>query len=167
MTATELNSPAPTKKDRNKLLPIVLLFLLLLGSGGYLLYMYPSLIGLSSSTTASSSSSEDREATSAEAFDKIIPLEEIIINIRDRGFQRLFKLSIALELLNSQDYPEVKKNLPVLLDSFQSHLRGLRIVEIEGSRAIYRIKEELIARANIVLHPIRIKNILFSELLVQ
>lgn len=163
----------PKKKGKGRVLVFLLLFLLVLGGGASYIYFFnPGLVGLENTagnTGAVTSSASGAAGDSAEVqtYDNIIPLEEIIINIRDRDFQRLFKLSISLELVDVEDNPTVMQNLPVLLDSFQSHLRGLRISEIEGSRAIYRIKEELIARANIVLHPVRVKNILFAELLIQ
>ena len=156
----------PKKKRLGKMFIFLILFLLILGgSAGYIFFLNPGLVGLDKTTEVA-----DDEAPVEEGqvvLSNIVPLEEIIINIRDRDFQRLFKLSISLELVDPEDHSAVMQGLPVLLDSFQSHLRGLRISEIEGSRAIYRIKEELIARANIVLHPVRIKNVLFAELLIQ
>ena len=171
---TDFNNPEPEqKKGRSKGFIFLILFLLILGGGGgYIYFLNPGLVGLddttaSSTATVASDAGSGASGEAVQTFDSIIPLEEIIINIRDRDFQRLFKLSISLELVDPEDNPAVMQKLPVLLDSFQSHLRGLRISEIEGSRAIYRIKEELIARANIVLHPVRIKNILLAELLIQ
>ena len=165
---TDLNAVKTPKKGRRKVFFLIILLLLLLGGGGaYVYFLNPGLIGLDSSSTTEDTSMTSQDGEDVETHANIIPLEEIIINIRDRDFQRLFKLSISLELVNAADNPEVMKSLPILLDSFQSHLRGLRISEIEGSRAIYRIKEELITRANIILHPVRIKNILFAELLIQ
>ena len=164
---TDLNTVKAKKKGRGKVLLLIMALPLLLGGGGAYVYFFnPSLLGLGGAATEGVSITSEGDED-VETYANIIPLEEIIINIRDRDFQRLFKLSISLELVNAGDNPEVMKNLPILLDSFQSHLRGLRISEIEGSRAIYRIKEELITRANIILHPVRIKNILFAELLIQ
>ena len=169
---TDLDITEKPKKKRGKFILFLLIFLLILGGGGSYLYFFnPSLLGLEDTSASTavdvSTTTLNEDGTEVTTFANIIPLDEIIINIRDRDFQRLFKLSISLELVDPEDNPEVMQNLPILLDSFQSHLRGLRISEIEGSRAIYRIKEELIARANIVLHPVRIKNILFAELLIQ
>ena len=161
--------PKPKKKRRKMLIVLILLLLSVMGGGGYLYFfdqaLLKNLIPMGTDNSSVSVSTSDPE--NAVTYDHIIPLDEIIINIRDREFERIFKLSLALELVRAKDNPAFMGNIPVLLDSFQSHLRGLRVAEIEGSRAIYRIKEELISRANIVLHPVRIKNILFSEFLIQ
>ena len=39
--------------------------------------------------------------------------------------------------------------------------------ELRGSAGTYRLREELIARANIALQPTRVVDVLFTELLVQ
>ena len=61
----------------------------------------------------------------------------------------------------------VAASMPRLLDLFQTYLREMRPEELRGSAGTYRLREELIARANIALQPTRVVDVLFTELLVQ
>jgi flagellar FliL protein len=57
--------------------------------------------------------------------------------------------------------------MPRLLDLFQTYLREMRPEELRGSAGTWRLREELIARANIAIAPARVTDVLFTELLVQ
>ena len=57
--------------------------------------------------------------------------------------------------------------MPRLLDLYTTYLREMRPEELRGSSGTQRLREELIARANLVLAPARVNDILFTELLVQ
>ena len=56
---------------------------------------------------------------------------------------------------------------PRVVDLFQTYLREMRPEELRGSAGTYRLREELIGRANIAVAPVRVLDILFTELLVQ
>jgi flagellar FliL protein len=57
--------------------------------------------------------------------------------------------------------------MPRLQDLFQTYLREMRPEELRGSAGTYRLREELIARADIAVAPARIQDLLFTEILVQ
>jgi flagellar FliL protein len=57
--------------------------------------------------------------------------------------------------------------MPRLLDLFQTYLREMRPEELRGSAGTWRLREELIARANIAIAPARVTDVLFTELLIQ
>mgnify|MGYP002653482499 CR=1 FL=1 len=44
---------------------------------------------------------------------------------------------------------------------------GLRPSDIEGSAGMYRLKEELLRRVNVTVHPSKVDAVLFKELLIQ
>lgn len=173
MVDTEINAedlqPRTRRKAGGKIILLMITLVVLLAGGGaaYVFLVDPSLIGKMSNSAETSEIGSSALLEPEDLTQTIVPLEEIIINIRDRDLQRILKLKVSIELVDSSDFNAVQRKIPVLLDGFQSHIRGMRASEIEGSRAIYRIKEELISRANVVLHPIRVKNILFAELLMQ
>jgi flagellar FliL protein len=43
----------------------------------------------------------------------------------------------------------------------------MRPEDLRGSAGTYRLREELIARANVAIAPARVVNVLFTQLLVQ
>jgi flagellar FliL protein len=54
-----------------------------------------------------------------------------------------------------------------MLDLFQTYLRDMHPDELRGSIGSYRLREELLSRANIALAPARVTGILFLEMLIQ
>ena len=53
------------------------------------------------------------------------------------------------------------------MDMFQTYLREMRPEELRGSAGMYRLREELLARANIAATPAKIIDVLFVEMLIQ
>jgi flagellar FliL protein len=57
--------------------------------------------------------------------------------------------------------------MPRILDLFQTYLREMRPEELRGSAGTQRLREELLARANLAAAPARIVDVLFQEIIVQ
>jgi flagellar FliL protein len=97
-----------------------------------------------------------------------IDLPEMVANLN--GTQRrpsYVKLVARLEVAKPEDVERVKATLPRVLDLFQTYLREMRPEELRGAAGTYRLREELIARADIAVAPSRIVDVLFTEMLVQ
>jgi len=43
----------------------------------------------------------------------------------------------------------------------------LRVEELEGSQGLYRVKEEMLARVNQAAHPVKVKDVLIGDMLIQ
>lgn len=95
-------------------------------------------------------------------------MPEILVNLNTGGRRVSFlKLSVALELTEPTDIPKVQLLMPRLIDSFQVYLRELRLEDLRGSAGVYRLREDLLARVNETAKPVKIKDVLFREMLVQ
>lgn len=95
-------------------------------------------------------------------------LPEIIANLNAGPRRNSFiKLRPKLELAKAEDEAAIRAAMPRLLDMFQTYLREMRPEELRGSAGTYRLREELIARANIAVAPTRILDVLFPEMIVQ
>jgi flagellar FliL protein len=95
-------------------------------------------------------------------------MPEIVANLNAGPRRQSYvKLKPRLELARAEDEAAVRAALPRLMDLFQTYLREMRPEELRGSAGTYRLREELLARANIALAPIRVVDVLFPELLVQ
>jgi flagellar FliL protein len=95
-------------------------------------------------------------------------LPEIVSNLNAGGRRTAFvRIKARLELASKSDEPAVLAAQPRIQDLFQTYLRDMRPEELRGSAGTYRLREELIARANIAVAPARVTEILFIELLVQ
>ena len=62
---------------------------------------------------------------------------------------------------------KMRSQIEVLVDLFTVYLREMRPEELRGSAGTHRLREELIARANIAAHPARVIDVLFQEILMQ
>lgn len=96
------------------------------------------------------------------------PLPDLLVNLRsDTPRPAFLKLKISLELSSDDERKEVEKKLPRVLDTFQTYLRELRPDQLQGAQAMFRLREELLARVNAVIRPIQVKEVLFTEIVVQ
>lgn len=137
-----------------KLTAVAATLLLLLGSGTYFFWG-----GLPSFDTA--------EETRRQA--KVYyNLPEMVVNLssQDKRAQYL-KLKVSLEASNQKVLDALNPIMPRVLDMFQLYLRELRSSDLEGSAGIYRLKEELLRRINLEIHPHQITRVLFNEIIVQ
>ena len=79
----------------------------------------------------------------------------------------VIKIKVVLEIADPKVSEEIKPLLPRVEDSFQVFMRELRPSDLEGSAGMYRLKEELLRRVNVTVHPAKVDAVLFKELLVQ
>jgi len=57
--------------------------------------------------------------------------------------------------------------MPRIIDNFQVYLRELRLEDLRGSAGMYRLREELLTRVVAAAQPVRVKDVLFKEMLIQ
>lgn len=116
-----------------------------------------------------------RAAAHAESHDPkkqvaFVELKDMVVNLAQTpGVERqnYLKLKIALEVADPKLIPEIQPLLPRVEDAFHVYMRELRANELEGSPAVFRLKEELLKRVNIAVYPAKVDAVLFKELLVQ
>jgi flagellar FliL protein len=105
-----------------------------------------------------------------------LDMPEIVTNLNVPGRRAVYvKLRSKLELARPEDGALVQASMPRLLDLFQTYLREMRPEELRGSAGTQRLREELVARANVAVaqpgrtenQQIRVNDVLFLEILVQ
>ncbi len=95
-------------------------------------------------------------------------MPEIVANLNAPGRRASYiKLRSKLELARAEDNAVLQAAMPRLLDLFTTYLREIRPEELRGSAGTQRLREELMARANLVAAPARVTDVLFQEILVQ
>jgi len=93
---------------------------------------------------------------------------QLLVNLNTGSKTPSFiKATITLELSNPSDVPIAQANLPRLLDSYNTFLREMKASDLYGSAGMYRLREEMLLRANTTLAPVKVKDVLFKEILVQ
>jgi flagellar FliL protein len=95
-------------------------------------------------------------------------IPEIITNLDTGGRRQSYvKLHARLELEKSGDKSIIEADMPRLLDMFQTYLREMHPEELRSSSGTWRLREELLARAQVAAPGAHIRDVLFVELLIQ
>ena len=104
-------------------------------------------------------------ATGAPVF---LSLGDILVNLSGDGKRPNFlKIKISLDLADDKDKAAVEALKPRIVDNFQVYLRELRIEDLRGSAGLQRLREELLLRVSEITAPVRVREVLFQEMLVQ
>lgn len=95
-------------------------------------------------------------------------MPDMVVNLSavDNRSQYL-KIKVALEAKEQAALDAIEPMMPRVLDLFQVYLRELRSSDLDGSAGIFRLKEELLRRINLTIHPNRVDRVLFKEIIVQ
>ncbi len=110
------------------------------------------------------SGSENAELTQVFFY----PLPEMTVNLASTGGRAQYlKVRVSLEMSDRAALRAIPPVEPRIMDAFQIHLRELRASDLEGSMGIFRMKEELLRRVNLAIHPLKVNRVLFNEMLIQ
>lgn len=171
----EAEDGKPSGGGRKKLI-LIAVPVLLCGAGAGLWFsgILPGMLGMGPlPAPATADGTTQAEPPRPPAF---FEMPEIIANLNAPGRRAVYvKLRSKLEITRAEDAAAIQTAMPRLLDLFQTHLREMRPEELRGSAGTQRLREELVARANIAVAPPvgssqsapRIIDVLFVEMLVQ
>ena len=97
-----------------------------------------------------------------------VDVPEIITNLNSGPRKTSFvKIKIRIELASAADQVAVTTAMPRIQDLFQTYLREMRPEELRGSIGTYRLREEFISRISIAASPVRVRDVLFTELFTE
>ena len=169
-TLDDLDGAGPEPKrisGKRLMIFAVILLLVLIGGGVGAAFM----LGLFSSpppAVAEGEAAPQAPAPAAQQRAFFFEVPDLIVNLNTNGRKSTFlKIKIALELESPQDVDRINDVLPRIVDNFQVYLRELRIDDLNGSAGMYRLREELLRRVNIAARPVKVRDVLFKEMLVQ
>ncbi len=156
-----LAAEAAAKGKKKKMIIIGAVVLVLLLGGGAGAYF---MMGKKSEEQKAA----DAAAEAAKSKPVYYPLGDMIVNLSGEGkHPNYLKVKISLELADEKDVPLMDSIKPRIIDNFQVYLRELRIEDLRGSAGMYRLREELLMRVTEAAQPVRVRDVLFQEMLVQ
>jgi flagellar protein FliL len=156
--ATQDGEPAAKPKKRKLILLAAPLLVLLIGGGLWFTGMLP-FGGKKHDHVV------EEKKTEAPSY---VDLPEMIANLNSNARRPSYiKLSARIEVPKAADVEKVKAAMPRMQDLMQTYLREMRPEELRGSAGTYRLREELLARANTAVAPANISDVLFTQMLVQ
>ncbi|GLR82747.1 flagellar basal body-associated FliL family protein [Azospirillum oryzae] len=176
--AGELTDGLPRKKFSGKklVLFVVLPLVLLIGAGAGVYFS-----GLLDSFLGKEKPAEEGEHAAAEGEHGAEPgkadphaapifydLPDMLVNLNTGNKRPAFlKIKISIQLSKPEDVGAVEHVLPRIIDNFQVYLRELRLEDLRGSAGMYRLRQELLLRITAAAFPVKVKDVLFKEMLVQ
>jgi flagellar protein FliL len=165
VTAEDGATGSPKGSRKKLVLLAVPVVMAAIGSGLWFSGILPPLLGKGHAAHDSKSADARQADTKPPSF---VEVPELVANL-NAGTRRTsyVKLHTRLEVAKPEDVAVVNANMPRLLDMFQTYLREMRPEELRGSAGSYRLREELIARANVAVQPARVVGVLFTEMLIQ
>ncbi len=152
----------PKKPGKRKLIIIAVpVVLLLLGGGLWFTGILPHVLGMDKHE-------EHTEEAAKPVPPSYVDLPEMVANLNSTNRKPSYvKLTARVEVPKPEDAEKVRSALPRLQDMMQTYLREMRPEELRGSAGTYRLREELLVRANAAVAPARISDVLFTQMLVQ
>lgn len=163
--------------NKNLILIIGGVFVLLIGvaAGLYFTGMLDGVLGKKDGEHAETSEHADSGEHGGKDGDghgspaaNFLEIPTILVNLSSNdGTPRYLRLTVQLELYSSADYATVEAVIPRVVDQFQTYLRELRVKDLRGSAGIYRLQMELLWRVNQAAAPVKVKDVLFQEILIQ
>lgn len=153
---------ATASGSRRKLVVIggALAALLVVGGGGAAFF----LMGSSEEEVATEAAAEAARPAS------FVEVREMVVNLAPEPNEerpRFLRFSVRLEVSDPRAVDTIQPLMPRVEDAFQTFVRELRPSDLYGSAGVYRLREELLRRVNIAVHPARVDAVLFREVVVQ
>lgn len=110
----------------------------------------------------------EKSARGPEAPGVYIDIPPIVVNLTTTARQpRFLQIKLKVELESAADQKPFETVMPRVVDQFQTYLRELRTDDLAGSAGIYRMKIELLNRVRAAAPEVRVRDVLFQEMLVQ
>ena len=160
-------APAPRGSLMNILLVVVLI--LVAGVGGY--FAQELISGKSETMTPSSSTPQAQSVATSRpappAVGVMVPLEPFMVNLARTQGSRILKVTVTLELNNPAVQPEVEDNRQKIMDSILVLLSSKTFDDVYSIQGKFKLKDEITTRVNRFLAMGHIKEVYFSEFLIQ
>ena len=157
-----------SKGGGKKKLILLLLVLLIAAGGGGAAYKFLVLDKKKAAETKEKQAEKIIEEIKAtENVGVMFDLGTFVVNLADPDIERYLKVSIVLELKDQKVQMEAQKRLPQIKDAITTLLLTKRSSEIRTPEGIEFLKEEIAKRVNAILPLGGVKNVYFTEFIVQ
>jgi flagellar FliL protein len=121
----------------------------------------------SSMTGCKGQEADGRQAAATADFGQIFDLDTFVVNLGDQGGKRYLKTKIALEYASEAVGKEMTTRLPQLRDMILLLLSSKTLDQIQDIDGKIALRNELMARINQTLQQGHIKNLYFTEFVIQ
>ena len=154
------------KSSKKKFIIIFIIFLLLIG-GGVAAYKF---------LVIDKQKNEKKEKKAQKVVDEIKNIEDLgvqfdvgtfIVNLQDKDADRYLKISIVLDVQDDKIKAELEKRLPQVKDAITTLLFTKSSSQLRTAEGIEELKEEILKRVNAILPIGGVKNVYFTDFVIQ
>ncbi len=162
---TEQQGEPKGKKSPMKLIVVALVIVLLMGGGAFAWKsgMLSSVLGGKNEKKAAGEVKED----STQEIGPIYPMEPFIVNLNEPLGKRYLKVKVELEMDKEDLRPEMDKRLPQFRDGILTLLSSKSYNDISDLSGKYQLRAEILGMVNGYLKTGKVRNVYFTEFIVQ
>ena len=156
----------PSKKPPVKMI-IIILAVVVLGGGGFAGWtmMKESPVETPQSEVTPAEKMPDKAPE--QEVGRMFQLDPFVVNLSDPGGKRYLKAKIELEYIDDGVQTELTVRLPQLRDAILLHLSSKLLDEIQSVEGKIELRNALIKRINQVLTSGKVKNLYFTQFVIQ
>ncbi len=163
MAAEDAKGEGSGEKPKKKglLLIIIGVLVVVMGGGGF--FAYKKFMSPKPAVTEAEQVKKEPEEKEGEMF----ALEPFLVNLSDPKGKRYLKATVTLELSSPAAVAKAEKMVPKMRDMVIMMLTSLSFEEVMTPEGKIRVREELFERFNLIMRPERVKEIFFTDFVVQ
>lgn len=156
------------QKGNLKLIIILVVALAVLGGGGTFLWLKVIAPAIGGGVgTEDKDVEKEEEGTNEMVSGPMYPLEPFIINLAGDGGKRFLKLTMVLEISNEKLSEEITASLPKIKDSILILLSSKAFEDIYTVSGKFKLRDEITSRINGFLVTGHLRNVYFTEFVIQ
>ncbi|MBK3332465.1 flagellar basal body-associated FliL family protein [Persephonella atlantica] len=152
---------------KKKLIILLVVILLLLGGGGGAAYKFLVLDKQEKQQEENKAEKIQEEIRNVEDLGIMFEVGTFVVNLSDKDADRYLKVTVILEVENEQVKQEVEKRLPQIKDSITTLLFTKTSRELKTAEGVEKLKEEILRRVNAILPLGGVKNVYFTDFVIQ
>lgn len=159
----------PKKKlsGKRKLVILLAVAVLVLGAGGFAAWKFllspaPAEDALANATGTNQTGQEAPAAQS-----QLVTLEPFVVNLSDPMGRRYLKVTMDVEVADATAATELGAAMPKVKDTLLLLLSSKTFAEISSLDKKIELKNEIVDRLNLIIGKSKVRNVYFTEFVVQ
>ncbi len=146
---------------------ILLILIVIMAVGGGLAYKFFVLDKKEAKGKEQEAQKVIEEIKATENVGVMFDLGTFIVNLADKDIERYLKISIVIELKDQKVQQEAQQRLPEIKDAITTLLLTKHSSELRTPEGIEFLKEEIAKRVNAILPLGGVKNVYFTDFIIQ
>jgi flagellar FliL protein len=151
-----------SKKVLIIIIAVAVLFVGMVGAGFFILWNKISQVPLDPSKVAEVPVKEDENV-----IGPLYTLDTMIVNLADQGGKRYLRVTMALELSDSESVATIESRLPQVRDAVLMILPTKTYDDVSTTDGKIALRNQVMEKINTLMTKGRVNNIYFTEFVVQ